>query len=131
MIGSMVVTLPNRTSGMYSAQTTCAHDPVSVRLNAPCFDGHSAQRCNGASDETSMYQKIFKYLQLVQPAPGFRTVYRTMAHGERTRYHNRLGGQRRYIHHRHSKLMDFQVILIHRNIHNNRQPFLSWSCCSY
>lgn len=43
-IGSIEVTLPKRTSGMYKAHTTWAHPPVSVRFNAPDLEGHSSHR---------------------------------------------------------------------------------------
>lgn len=45
-IGSIDVTFPNLTSGMYKAQTTWAQPPVSVRFNAPDLDGQSSHLCN-------------------------------------------------------------------------------------
>lgn len=67
MIGSMVVTLPNRTSGMYRAHTTWAQWPVSVLLNAPCFDGHNSQRCKNECQKIS-YQITFlwKYQKCIK-----------------------------------------------------------------
>lgn len=44
-MGSMEVTFPKRTSGMYSAHTTCAQPPESARFSAPDLDGHSSHRC--------------------------------------------------------------------------------------
>ena len=42
IIGSMVVTLPNLTSGMYRAQTTWAQPELSVRFKAPSLLGQSS-----------------------------------------------------------------------------------------
>lgn len=52
MIGSMILLLPNTTSGIYNAQATWAHPPESVRFRAPSFLGHSSHRCrqNKAKD---------------------------------------------------------------------------------
>lgn len=44
-IGSIVETLPKRTSGMYSAQMTCAHPLLSVLLRAPSRLGHNSHLC--------------------------------------------------------------------------------------
>lgn len=43
-MGSIVVTFPKRTSGMYNAQTTCAQPLLSVFFRAPSREGHSSQR---------------------------------------------------------------------------------------
>lgn len=45
IIGSMVETLPNLTSGMYRAHTTCAQPVLSVRLRAPSLLGHNSHLC--------------------------------------------------------------------------------------
>lgn len=47
IMGSMVETLPNLTSGMYRAQTTCAQPVtvVSVRFRAPSLLGHNSHLC--------------------------------------------------------------------------------------
>lgn len=42
IIGSIVETFPNLTSGMYNAQTTCAQPELSVFFRAPSLLGHSS-----------------------------------------------------------------------------------------
>lgn len=73
MIGSIVVTLPKRTSGMYRAQTTWAQALLSVFLSAPSLLGHSSHRCRHGStvEETDNNHSMCLHRQLtnhVQPA---------------------------------------------------------------
>lgn len=46
MMGSIVVTLPNLTSGMYKAHKTWAQPVVSVRFRAPSLLGQSSHLCS-------------------------------------------------------------------------------------
>ncbi len=58
MIGSILSLLPKVTSGIYSAHTTWAQPPESVRFRAPSFLGHSSHRYSECTCE-SVYATLF------------------------------------------------------------------------
>jgi len=55
LTGSIECTSPNSTSGMYSAQTTCAQPPRVVRLSAPLASGQS-MHCASEADAAQRAQ---------------------------------------------------------------------------